>query len=486
MTLLAPWNAVAAAAIAATLLLLLYFLKLRRKRLRVSSTMLWERAVDDLQVNEPFRWLRASWLLLIQMLALASLALALGRPAIPGGGLLDERVLLLIDTSASMRATDSPTEDTRLDEAKRRAIELVQDLSGDSAVQIIAFASEPVTLTGMSTDHAAALRALRAIEPTDEPGDLGRALELVRALAAPAGEGDAAAPRVVLVSDGGPSGASDALPGEPILLRVGPVASDGEPPALDNVGIVAATASRDYADPARLNVFLRLQSASRTQTSVALNVELDGAVADRTSVTIPAATNDGPGSRALTIALTPGDARRLRLSVRRDDALEADNSVVLILPESSQVRVLHLSPGDNVSWVVGDVLAAIDTARVRSVSAAGLRELLSEPGAFDDIDVAVLDRVGDPAGVPVPTLSFGLPVADQQIDSDDTLASDRFVRWERGGAATRGLSLDGVSIASPAWFTGSAPPEQELARGRRGPIVIALTDGWTRRFGVSF
>ncbi|MEO1535896.1 MAG: VWA domain-containing protein, partial [Planctomycetota bacterium] len=163
MTLLAPWNAVAAVAIAAPLLLLLYFLKLRRKRLRVSSTMLWERAVDDLQVNEPFRWLRASWLLLIQMLALACLALALGRPAIPGGGLLDERVLLLIDTSASMRATDSPTEDTRLDEAKRRAIELVQDLSGDSAVQVIAFAAEPVTLTGMSTDHAAALRALRAI-----------------------------------------------------------------------------------------------------------------------------------------------------------------------------------------------------------------------------------------------------------------------------------------------------------------------------------
>ncbi|MEL7484114.1 MAG: hypothetical protein AAFN41_07145, partial [Planctomycetota bacterium] len=31
-----------------------------------------------------------------------------------------------------------------------------------------------------------------------------------------------------------------------------------------------------------------------------------------------------------------------------------------------------------------------------------------------------------------------------------------------------------------------APPEQELARGRRGPIVIATTDGWTRRIGVSF
>lgn len=486
MTLLAPWNAIAAAAITAPLLLLLYFLKLRRRRLRVSSTMLWERAVDDLQVNEPFRWLRSSWLLLIQMLALACLAIALGRPTIPGGGLLDDRVLLLIDASASMRATDSPTDATRLDEAKRRAVELVDDLAGDAAVQVVSFASEPTVLTGLSTDHGAALRAIRSIEPTDEPGDLDAALRLVSALAAPAAESDSIAPpRIVLISDGGPSATSHAVPGEPMLLRVGPPTSEGRPPPLDNVGIVAASATRDYADPARLNVFLRLQSSSTDETTVALTVELDGAVAERTSVTIPAASQE-PGSRTLTIALSPGEARRLRIRVRHDDVLAADNSVVMILPESSQLRVLHATPGDNVAWVVGEVLSAIDTVTVREVDAEGLEELLAEPGAFDDFDVAVLDRVGEPSRLPVPTLSFGRPIGQHAIESAGAGTSDRFVRWERGAAATRGLSLDGISIANPAWFGDSVARAAELARGRRGPIVIAVTDGWTRRIGVSF
>ena len=487
MSLLAPWNAVAAAAIAAPLLLLLYFLKLRRKRLRISSTMLWERAVDDLQVNEPFRWLRASWLLFIQMLALACLALALGRPTIPGGGLLEERVLVLIDTSASMSATDSPTDASRLDEAKRRAIELVDDLAGGAAVQVVSFAAEPTTLTGMSTDHNAAKRAIRAIEPTDEPGDLAAALELVSALAVPAGEGDdAAPPRVVLVADGGPASVGEAVPGEPVLLRVGPVSNTDAPPVLDNIGIVAATATRDFADPARLNIFVRLQSASPQDTAVALTVELDGAGAERTSGTVPGASQGEPGSRTLTVALTPGDARRLRIGMRHEDALAADNTVVMILPESSQRRVLHVTPRDSVAWVVGDVLEAIDWITVRSVGEAGLEELLTDPEGLDGIDLVGLDRVGSPSRIPVPTLSFGLPIGEHMLESSESISADRFVRWDRGAAAMRGLSLDGVSIAKPLWFGGSVSRDDELARGRAGPIVIDVTDGWTRRIGLAF
>ncbi len=54
-----------AAALTVPVLLLFYFLKLRRRQVRVSSTLLWANAMQDMQVNTPFRWLRVTLLLIL-------------------------------------------------------------------------------------------------------------------------------------------------------------------------------------------------------------------------------------------------------------------------------------------------------------------------------------------------------------------------------------------------------------------------------------
>jgi len=89
-----------AAGIVIPVLLLLYILKLRRHEVPISSTLLWRRAVQDLQVNAPFQRLRRNLLLLLQLLILAALLLALARPIVnytPGAG---PRTIILIDRSA--------------------------------------------------------------------------------------------------------------------------------------------------------------------------------------------------------------------------------------------------------------------------------------------------------------------------------------------------------------------------------------------------
>ena len=72
MTFLDPATGLTALAAGTLATLLWYFLKLRRRPLRVSSTMLWEAAARDVEVNAPFRWIRPSWLLLLQLLAVAA------------------------------------------------------------------------------------------------------------------------------------------------------------------------------------------------------------------------------------------------------------------------------------------------------------------------------------------------------------------------------------------------------------------------------
>src|SRR5881275_2097439 len=96
-----------AAALSISALLVLYFLKLRRREMPVSSTILWRKAVQDLQVNAPFQKLRRNLLLLLQLLLLILLCLALSRPVTnytPGAG---KTSVILIDRSASMAAKDT-------------------------------------------------------------------------------------------------------------------------------------------------------------------------------------------------------------------------------------------------------------------------------------------------------------------------------------------------------------------------------------------
>src|SRR5438477_13149586 len=107
------WPAALAAAIVIPSLLILYFLKLRRREMPVSSTFLWKKAVQDLQVNAPFQRLRRNLLLFLQMLLLVMLLLALSRPVsnfTPGAGKLS---VILIDRSASMSAADEANGKTR-------------------------------------------------------------------------------------------------------------------------------------------------------------------------------------------------------------------------------------------------------------------------------------------------------------------------------------------------------------------------------------
>ena len=86
--------------------ILLHLLKIRRRQALVSSTLLWTDSLRDQQASAPFRRLKPTWLLLLQILAILLLALALARPVrtvlVPGY----ERTVLILDVSASMQATD--------------------------------------------------------------------------------------------------------------------------------------------------------------------------------------------------------------------------------------------------------------------------------------------------------------------------------------------------------------------------------------------
>ena len=84
----------------------MYLLKLRRDEAVVPSTLLWQRLVADVEANAPWQKLRRSLLLLLQLLLVAILALLAARPFLERPAGLARDIVLVVDTSASMGATD--------------------------------------------------------------------------------------------------------------------------------------------------------------------------------------------------------------------------------------------------------------------------------------------------------------------------------------------------------------------------------------------
>ncbi|HLA45138.1 MAG TPA: VWA domain-containing protein [Aggregatilineales bacterium] len=193
---------------------LLYMLRLRRTEMPISSNFLWQQLVRDREANAPWQRLRFSWLLLLQLLILLALVLALMRPFIEVETISAGRIVLLLDASASMNATD--VNDSRFEEAKNIARDVVDTLGGDDTMTVIRVTDVPEVLISSSQDSTVLRAAISDAQPGESSADWAAALTLAAAGARGAEELD-----VVIVSDGGLSGSLPEIPGEIRLVTVG-------------------------------------------------------------------------------------------------------------------------------------------------------------------------------------------------------------------------------------------------------------------------
>lgn len=164
----------------------MYLLKLRRDQAVVPSTLLWSRLVADVEANAPWQKLRRSLLLLLQLLLVAILALLAARPFLERPAGLARDIVLVIDTSASMGATDVVPD--RLEAAKAAAIDALRELPTGGKVSVIAADRSARIVVNESSDLGRVRDAIAGISVTPSRGDLGDALELAGKLAARSGD----------------------------------------------------------------------------------------------------------------------------------------------------------------------------------------------------------------------------------------------------------------------------------------------------------
>jgi len=319
-------------------ILLLYMLRLRRREVTVSSTFLWQQILQDREANTPWQKLRRNLLLFLQLLILALLVFALARPYMIVPAVSAGETALLLDASVSMNATDS-TDGTRFDEAKRRALEIVDTMNAGDLLTIIRVADAPEVLSPYTSDQTALRAAINAAQPSSASADWNAALTLAAAGAAGAVDFNA-----VIISDGGgmlnPTDDSIQLPAIPGELRYIPVGAAGS-----NTAITALATRALPGQPPQL--FAQMTNYGAEATRVIFTLRVDGAILDANEYTIPAG-----GSIPLALDELPTDFTALSASITlptdatTTDYLAADNTAWAVNAAVGGRRALIMTEGN--------------------------------------------------------------------------------------------------------------------------------------------
>lgn len=453
-----PWFGALIVGGTALLVVLLHLLRPRPLIRRVASTLIWRQVAGQRRGRlRHWRW----WLSILLSLAISlPLAGLLARPAMRGLGLVERRVVVIVDNSPSMAAKTADGRSRWL-HAVALASRIVRDarsptliLDSGGTVTATGFVSPTValaTLDGLAVGHAL---------PTRLPP-------------LPSGEGVV----IHVVSDGV---TPFEMPPEAVVHSV------FEP--ADNVAVTRLVVRPLPADPLRLDAFVQVVNGSRRERPV--RVTLRGAGGFRTTQTLQMAPGEvveatfdlsgaAPGALAAA-AFTPGDA------------LAGDDIAFAQVAAHATTRVQVVSPRPS---VVTDALEALPGVAVETVppgryGRAGPADAIVFDGFTPDspppapallLRPEAVDWLPAPAGVvrDVPlagaatagTWAARVPWAEVRVD--------RAIAWNAGGDAVSADLVTGgraVAVSGRArrpWIAlGFGPADSDLALQPVLPVMV--------------
>lgn len=512
MTFLSPMTGLLFAGIAIPLLLLLYFLKLRRQERRVSSTFLWKKAVQDLQVNAPFQKLRRNLLLFLQLLLLAAVLLGLAEPVANFSRTPEKRIVVMIDRSASMKTREADGR-SRLEHAQDAAVDFVRDLPDHSSAMVLSFGSVPTVVCTFTDDKRRLERLIRGIEPTDEPSLIGEALPLAIAYSTNL---------VDIPGVGGSSGAGSSVPeaamqgaadieffsdgriadadqqyvtrGNLRYYRVGATA--------DNVGITAFDVRRDFERPGIISVFVQVENfgAQPVKTDVGISLDgkpLPGPGSIREVQLGPAARDKGasPGgpeveepAGTVAEALPPAQnvifefaheaGGMIQVEVHRDDAMKVDNFAQAPIDPPRQVRILGVSDRASMRVFIEKAMRAFEIQDYRLM---GTEEYDNAPdgdiaqGGRSAYDLVILDGHDTDRLAPGNYLFFGGVPKVEGVSLGDLVEGEPIIFGREDHPLMRNVAYEGIFISK--WRKLELPEHAvSLLEGSDSVLMAALTD----------
>ena len=429
-------------------LLLLYFLKVRRREITVSSLLLWDPALRDREASTFFQRLQRDPLLILQLLALIALTLALARPAITVMGHGNKRVAIVMDSSASMKATDVAP--SRFVQAQREALGLLARLGPGAEVMVIDAGVQPRVLVPFTRDHAQVASAIRGMEGRDLPNRLGEGLRTARALV-----GSDPRAEIHVFTDGAHPAATQSQTDDVRVRFVGVGRRS------NNVGITSLAVRRNYFGTYNSQAFMSVANFSREAQTFSLTLTLDGEMLAEKTLTLEPEVR-----RAVVVPFTDPGGGVIRLHLNVSDDLASDDVAYAVLPPPRQIAVLLVSPGN---LFLEKALKTDPQVKLE------VKKPEEYQGGMEGFDVVVVDttspaRIGNGRFVLVNTVPSDVP-----LEVLGRLESPVIMDWDRTHPIMRQLDFAKVAIEE-AMRVRPLAAGKTLVEAVGGPLIYTLEE----------
>ena len=458
----------------------LYILRLRRRREPVSTLMFWEELFRERQTTSLFQRLKHLLSLLLQLLFLTLLVLSIARPQFAFITKSARQLVLIIDQSASMNATERETDGrTRLEVAKESALRSVDGLRFMDEMTIISSHTRPIIHIPF-TNHQKSLReAIHAIQPTDISTNLEPAYDLAYAIAQTKPN-----PEVVIFSDfqsvsetllaklkSKPEQDTDTEAPDPEvkqhLIQIGK--------ANDNVGITKFRVRKSLVNAFDYQTLLRVVNASEEEKKFNVELYFDENLFDVRPYTLTAGE-----SKSEIFSNFAFEGGKLKAVLDIQDPLVSDNIAYATLPKRDLISVLLVTIDNPFlqKALAVDEQIQLTVLTPTEYETDVLPESANSHGS-KNYQVVIFDRYSPP------TLGDGnyMFIYPPAVDASETpnsevkwnigaaLETPIITDWERTHPILQHVHLENVQIGTAYQVT---PPStaQVLARSFESPVLF--------------
>ncbi len=437
-------------------LVLLYFLKVRNRDHKVSSLLLWAPSSRERKASALLQRLERDPFLILQLLALLALAIALARPVITLLGEGERRVVIVLDTSASMKARDVLP--SRFEAARDQAAALVRGLGEGSEVTVIEAGVQPRVSAGLKHDRGRALDAIASASARDLPSRLPEAIQTARALI-----GTDPRAEIHVFTDGAlvPSAeANDAR------IRWVGVGKRGY-----NVSITNLLVRKTYEGAANYEAFVSLVNNSSEARTFPFVLKVDDKPLARREVALEPNIR-----RSMVLPFRHLGAARIIAEIEVDDDLAVDNVAYAVLPTPKKIAVTLVSQGN---------LFLEKALRTDPLVALQVKTPEQYAGGMGDADVVILDSATPPKVGPGRYIFVNTVPPDVPVDILGVSEKPQVLDWDRRHPVMQHVEFSKVAIESAMRLRPLAPG-RALVEALSGPLIYALEEPERKAILIGF